>query len=168
MLLKSEWAERFINTCAKVKSARRRSLAAGESVYLTEPKERCWVVTSGYVRLLDPVADGVQFIGLILGRGGIFGDLPFGTSAFPGFDLSEIQTARSSRRVVKSSNSCHSGRFPTIARISCRTISDCKARRLSACEGALRGDQGSGELCQKMTSLSVTRRPRDGGTAKQG
>jgi hypothetical protein len=34
MLLKSEWAERFINTCAKVKSARRRVLAASESVYL--------------------------------------------------------------------------------------------------------------------------------------
>ena len=51
MLLKSEWAERFINTCAKVKSARRRVLAASESVYLTEPKERCWVVASGYVRL---------------------------------------------------------------------------------------------------------------------
>jgi CRP/FNR family transcriptional regulator, cyclic AMP receptor protein len=85
MLLKSEWAERFINTCAKVKSARRRVLAASESVYLTEPKERCWVVASGYVRLLDPVANGVQFIRLIIGRGGIFGDLPFGTSAFRGF-----------------------------------------------------------------------------------
>jgi len=85
MLLKSEWAERFINTCTKVKSARRRRLAGGESVYLTEPKGRCWVVASGYVRLLDSVADGVQFIRLILGRGGLFGDLPFGTSAFPGF-----------------------------------------------------------------------------------
>lgn len=85
MLRKSEWAERFINTCAKVKSARRRVLAASESVYLTEPKERCWVVASGYVRLLDPIADGVQFIRLILGRGEIFGDLPFGTSACPDF-----------------------------------------------------------------------------------
>jgi CRP-like cAMP-binding protein len=85
MLLKCKWADRFINTCAKVRSARRRALAAGESVYLTEPKGRCWVVASGYVRLLDPVADGVQFIRLILGRGGIFGDLPFGTSVFPGF-----------------------------------------------------------------------------------
>ncbi len=43
------------------------------------------MVASGYVRLLDPIADGVQFIRLILGRGGLFGDLPFGTSAFPGF-----------------------------------------------------------------------------------
>jgi CRP/FNR family cyclic AMP-dependent transcriptional regulator len=85
MLLKCEWAERFINTCAKVKLVRRRALAAGESIYLAEPKGRCWVVASGYVRLLDPVADGVQFIRLILGRGGLFGDLPFGTSAFPGF-----------------------------------------------------------------------------------
>ena len=30
MLLKSEWAERFIRACAKVRSARRRSLAAGQ------------------------------------------------------------------------------------------------------------------------------------------
>ena len=44
MLLKTEWVERFIQACAKVRSARRRSLAAGQLVYSTMPEGRCWVV----------------------------------------------------------------------------------------------------------------------------
>ena len=85
MLLTKKWAERFIQACAKVQSARRRSLAAGESVYSTMPEGRCWVVAAGYVKLLDPRPDGDRFIRLILGRGGLFGDRPFGATAFRGF-----------------------------------------------------------------------------------
>ena len=54
MLLNSEWVERFIHACAKVRSARRLSLAAGQLVYSTTPEGRCWVVKAGYVKLLDP------------------------------------------------------------------------------------------------------------------
>jgi CRP-like cAMP-binding protein len=85
MILKKQWAERFIQACAKVKSTRRRSLAAGESIYSTTPGGRCWVVAAGYVKLLDPRPDGDRFIRLILGRGGLFGDRPFGATAFHGF-----------------------------------------------------------------------------------
>src|SRR3954453_1806563 len=85
MLLNSEWVERFIHACAKVRSARRLSLAAGQVVYSTTPEGRCWVVKAGYVKLLDPRVEGNRFIRLILGRGGLFGDRPFGAGAFRGF-----------------------------------------------------------------------------------
>ena len=72
MLLNSEWVERFIHACEKVRSARRLSLAAGQLVYSTTPEGRCWVVKAGYVKLLDPLVEGNRFIRLILGRGGLF------------------------------------------------------------------------------------------------
>ena len=83
MLLNSEWVERFIHACAKVRSARCLSLAAGQLVYSTTPEGRCWVVKAGYVKLLDPRVEGNRFIRLILGRGGLFGDRPFGAGAVP-------------------------------------------------------------------------------------
>ncbi len=85
MLLQSEWVTSFIRTCAAVRSARRRSLGAGDVVYLGSPAGRCWLVASGYVKLIDPRKDGNQFVRLVLSRGGLFGDRPFGTHAFRGF-----------------------------------------------------------------------------------
>ena len=43
------------------------------------------MVTTGYVKLIEPRADGNRFVRLILGRGGLFGDRPFGAGAFRGF-----------------------------------------------------------------------------------
>ncbi len=54
-------------------------------VFSTTTEGRCWAVTSGYVKLLDPRVDGSRIIRLILGRGGLFGDRPFGERAFRGF-----------------------------------------------------------------------------------
>jgi CRP-like cAMP-binding protein len=85
MLLKAEWSERFLQACSKVRSARRRSLSAGQLVYSTIPDGRCWVVVAGYIKLLDPRVDGNCFIRLILGRGGLFGDRPFGAGTIRGF-----------------------------------------------------------------------------------
>ena len=50
MLLKSEWAERFINTCAKVKSARRRVLAAGDQGMKTKQVADVFQVSRSWVR----------------------------------------------------------------------------------------------------------------------
>jgi CRP-like cAMP-binding protein len=85
MFLKADWAERFVRACAKVPSARRHSMASGQSIYSAVPEGRCWVVTAGYVKVLDPRVDGDRFIRLILGRGNLFGDRPFGMGAFRGF-----------------------------------------------------------------------------------
>jgi hypothetical protein len=57
MLLKTEWADRFIQACGKVRSARRRPLVGGQPVYSTMPEGRCWVVAAGCVKLLDPRLD---------------------------------------------------------------------------------------------------------------
>src|SRR3954464_6568201 len=46
------------------------TLAAGQLVYSTTPEGRCWVVKTGYVKLLDPRVECNRFIRLILGRGG--------------------------------------------------------------------------------------------------
>jgi CRP/FNR family cyclic AMP-dependent transcriptional regulator len=80
MLPKAAWAERFM-------------LAAGQPVYPTMPDGRCWVVKAGYVKLLDPRVDGNRFVRLILGRGGLFGDRPFGASAFRGFASPQYEQA---------------------------------------------------------------------------
>jgi CRP-like cAMP-binding protein len=85
MLLTGEWAARFIQACAKLQSAQRRSLPSGQPVYLTTPDGPCWLVASGYVKLLDARNAGSLLVRLILGRGGLFGDCPFGTRAFRGF-----------------------------------------------------------------------------------
>ncbi|HEX3871665.1 MAG TPA: Crp/Fnr family transcriptional regulator [Pirellulales bacterium] len=93
MLLKSEWAARFIKTCARLPSAVRRSLAGGELIYATIPKGQCWVVAAGYVKVLDPRPDGSRFVRLILGRGSLFGDRPFEASAFGGYAASHDEQA---------------------------------------------------------------------------
>ncbi|WZO98980.1 Crp/Fnr family transcriptional regulator [Isosphaeraceae bacterium EP7] len=93
MLLKSEWAERFLDACSRVKSARRRTLAPGTLVYSAVPDGQCWAVTSGYVKVLDPRFDGGRAIRLILGHGGLFGDRPFGAVAFRGFSVVQPEQA---------------------------------------------------------------------------
>ena len=54
MILEKKWADRLLQACQQVRSARRRTVAAGESIFSTTPDGRCWVVAAGYVKLLDP------------------------------------------------------------------------------------------------------------------
>ena len=93
MLLNAEWTARFLRACAKVRSARRRSLASGQPIYSTMPEGRCWVVKEGYVKVIDPRLDGNRFIRLILRRGGLLGDRPFGACAFRGFPSPQHEQA---------------------------------------------------------------------------
>jgi hypothetical protein len=85
MFVSAEWSERFLQACSSVRSARPRSLPTGQLVYSTIPGGQCWAVVAGYIKLLDPRVDGNRFIRLILGRGGLFGDRPFGAGALRGF-----------------------------------------------------------------------------------
>lgn len=93
MLLKSEWSDRFLRMCASVRSARRRSMPSDRTIYSATPEGRCWIVATGYVKLLDPRVDGTRFVRLILGRGGLFGDRPFGSSAFRGYASPQYEQA---------------------------------------------------------------------------
>lgn len=93
MRIDKDWAERFARACVRVPSARRLSLASAEVLYSAAPHGRCWVVATGYVKLIDPRPDGDRFIRLIHGRGGLFGDRPFGTKAFHGFPSAQYEQA---------------------------------------------------------------------------
>jgi hypothetical protein len=97
MFLNAEWSERFLQACSTVRSARRRSLPAGQLVYSTIPGGRCWAVVAGYIKLLDPRVDGNRFIRLILGRCGLFGECPFGAGAFRGFISPQPEAGRRPR-----------------------------------------------------------------------
>ncbi|MHC5543051.1 hypothetical protein ACYOEI_32925, partial [Singulisphaera rosea] len=91
MRIDKSWAERFIRACAQVPSSRRLSLASGAVIYSSDPAAKCWVVATGYVKLIDPRLDGERFTRLIQGRGGLFGDRPFGTAAFRGFASAQFE-----------------------------------------------------------------------------
>jgi CRP-like cAMP-binding protein len=93
MLLRHEWAERFLQAISGMPSARRRSLVEGEAAYLAIPAEKCMVVATGYVKLLDSPSDKERVIRLILGRGGLFGLRPFADVAFRGFMPAEDEMA---------------------------------------------------------------------------
>jgi CRP/FNR family transcriptional regulator, cyclic AMP receptor protein len=93
MRVEKKWAEKFNRACAQVPSARRRSLDSGEMIYSGPPEGLCWVVSAGYVKLIDPRPDGDRFIRLIHGRGGLFGDRPFGSRAFHGFAAAQYEQA---------------------------------------------------------------------------
>ena len=85
MLLEKDWDERFLRACATSQSARRRSFRFGQPVYARMTERRCWAVTSGNVKLLDPRVDGNRVIRVIPSRGNVSGDQPFGAKAFRGF-----------------------------------------------------------------------------------
>jgi CRP/FNR family transcriptional regulator, cyclic AMP receptor protein len=103
MLLKSDWTEQFVKRCASIRSARRKSLSDGQSIYLEVPKGRCWVIATGYVKLVDSSGDGNRSTKLIVGRGSLFGDRPFGDKAFHGFaaQLPEQAMAHGAASVIE-------------------------------------------------------------------
>lgn len=93
MLLDSDWAERFLGACAKLPTLRRGTLASGEMLYSAAPAGRCWVVANGYIKVVDPRADGGLAIRMLVGRGGLFGERPFGKEAFRGFAATQVEQA---------------------------------------------------------------------------
>jgi CRP-like cAMP-binding protein len=99
VILNKHWAERFGAQCAKLRSARKRSLADGESVYLAVPPGRSYLVTTGYIKLFDAGANDHRIVRLLVGRGGLFGDRPFRESAFQGFLSPQAEHAVAHGRV---------------------------------------------------------------------
>ncbi|MDG3006491.1 Crp/Fnr family transcriptional regulator [Paludisphaera mucosa] len=103
MILEKSWAEDFVKAAAQVRTARRRSLKSAETVCTDPTAGRCWVVAAGYVKVVDPRPDGDHFTRLVLGRGGLFGDRPFGGRAFRGFlsPQPELSVAHGPAEVVE-------------------------------------------------------------------
>ena len=76
---------RAIHSCLRdYKLSSTTIVTIGATGFCDETEGRCWAVTSGYVKLLDPRVDGTRIIRLLVGRGGLFGDRPFGERAFRG------------------------------------------------------------------------------------
>lgn len=102
MLVNQASAERLIQAFRRIPGGQRRSLGSGQVLYSSTPENQCFLVTSGYVKLVELRADGSQFVRLILGRGSVFGDRPFRGLAFAGFssDRTELAIAHGPAEVL--------------------------------------------------------------------
>lgn len=67
----------FITACQVVKSASKKDIKFGKLVYLQRTTGTTWIVERGYVRLGFIDSTGRSLTRQLLGRGAIFGDLPF-------------------------------------------------------------------------------------------
>ena len=68
---------RFLVALSRVPDASRQSLNHRRTIYASFSPGKTYVIQKGYVRLLAIGEGGEQFIRMLLGKGGIFGDLPF-------------------------------------------------------------------------------------------
>jgi CRP-like cAMP-binding protein len=67
----------FVTACAKVPGATVKDFKSGKMIYLQKPAGKTFVVKRGYVRLAYADPAGKLLTRTILGKGAIFGDLPF-------------------------------------------------------------------------------------------
>jgi CRP-like cAMP-binding protein len=86
----------FVTACGKVTSAAARDVKSKTPIYLRRTPGRTFVVKRGYVRLVYSEPDGRFLTRMLLGKGAMFGDLPFG----PGFFLPNEQAIASGMSCV--------------------------------------------------------------------
>jgi CRP-like cAMP-binding protein len=67
----------FLAACAKLPNANVKDFKSGTLIYLQKPAGRTFVVKRGYVRLAYADPAGKLLTRMLLGRGAVFGDLPF-------------------------------------------------------------------------------------------
>ncbi len=77
MQILPELSAPFVAECTKLPSARVRDLKTRKVVYLEKPVGKTYVVKRGYVRLAYVDSSGRLLTRMLLGRGAVFGDLPF-------------------------------------------------------------------------------------------
>lgn len=70
-------SSRFVASVAKLRSVTTRDLKHREPVYLGRTPGRAYVVKRGYVRLVHVQPEGKPVTRMLLGKGAMFGDLPF-------------------------------------------------------------------------------------------
>lgn len=68
---------RFLAALSRLRPVSTKSLSHGRSLYATYAPGKTYIVQKGYVRLTAIGESGDQFTRMLLGRGAIFGDLPF-------------------------------------------------------------------------------------------
>ena len=82
MQILSDLSTPFVTACGKVKSAAARDVKSKTPIYLRRTPGRTFVVKRGYVRLVYSEPDGRLLTRMLLGKGAMFGDLPFRPGSF--------------------------------------------------------------------------------------
>lgn len=77
MQILSDLSTPFVTACGKVKSAAARDSKSKTPIYLRRTLGTTFVVKRGYVRLVYVEPDGRALTRMLLGKGAMFGDLPF-------------------------------------------------------------------------------------------
>jgi CRP/FNR family transcriptional regulator len=83
MQIFAELSAPFVQACGTIDSAKSRDWKSKQAIYLRREEGKTHIVQRGYVRLGYIDASGRQMTRMLLGKGAIFGDLPFR----PGFFL---------------------------------------------------------------------------------
>jgi len=96
MQILSELSTPFVTACGKIDSAVTRDVKSKTLIYLRRAPGMTFVVKRGYVRLVYVDPGGRLLTRLLLGRGAMFGDLPFR----PGFFLPNEQAIASGMACV--------------------------------------------------------------------
>ncbi len=91
MQILSDLSTPFVNACSKINSAVTRDLRPKTLIYLRRTPGTTWIIKRGYVRLSYVEPKGRSLTRLLLGKGAMFGDLPF----TPGFFLPNEQAISS-------------------------------------------------------------------------
>ena len=67
----------FVRFCETVPSAKRHSFRSKALIFLEPPQNVGWVVAEGFVKLICTQSSGQAWIQRIVGKGGMFGQVPF-------------------------------------------------------------------------------------------
>jgi CRP-like cAMP-binding protein len=91
MQILPELSQPFVNACAAIDRVKTVDLKSKHSIYLSRPEGKTYVIKRGYVRLSYLDSSGRLLTRMLLGKGAVFGDLPFR----PGFFISEERATTS-------------------------------------------------------------------------
>lgn len=96
MQILTELSTPFVTACGKVRSAVTRDMKSKALIYLHRTRGTTFIVKRGYVRLVYVQPDGRALTRMLLGKGAMFGDVPFS----PGFFLPNEQAIASGMTCV--------------------------------------------------------------------
>lgn len=77
MQIENDLSAPFISGCAKLASAPVREFKSRALIYLEKSEGKTYVIKRGYVRLAYADPSGRLWTRMLLGKGAVFGDLPF-------------------------------------------------------------------------------------------
>lgn len=90
MQINEQISSQVVEACSRLDAIRRRQLHDKSLVYTSWPAEKVYVIERGYVRLVFPQPSGRYVTRMILGRGALFGDLPFTPDTFKSEELAVV------------------------------------------------------------------------------